>query len=102
MEHSPPSAFKSDRSKTEIGLIEAICKAKDTVADIAGLRVDAVAHCERNEDHSWKVIIDVIESNARMGDNDLISSYEVRLGATGQVLFCSRIRRYRREEMGVA
>ena len=46
-------------------------------------------------------MVDVIESAARLGDNDLVAAFEVRIDQHGEVLSCSRTRRYRREEGGV-
>jgi hypothetical protein len=44
------------------------------------------------------VEVEVIESHARMGDNDLLAAYDVRVGEAGEVRGFRRLRRYFRED----
>ncbi|MXQ07943.1 gas vesicle protein [Alphaproteobacteria bacterium GH1-50] len=98
MEHSPPDTFLSSRGGTRPGWKEAIAIARRSVSGITDQPIDAVSHCQRKENGDWNVVIDVIDSPARMGDNDLLAAFEVHLDETGEVIFCSRTRRYRRED----
>lgn len=97
MQHSEAGTFSSDRERGPPGMPEAVAIARRTVAGITDLPVDAVSHCQREPDGIWCVVVDVIESQARLGDNDLVAAFEVRIDVRGEVLMCSRTRRYRRE-----
>jgi hypothetical protein len=59
--------------------------------------IDGVAACELGDDGFWRVEVEVVESRARMGDNDLLAAYDVRLGEAGEVRGFRRLRRYFRE-----
>ncbi len=96
MNHS--ETFRPEREGDGIGMTDAIKLARRAVAGLTDLPIDAVAHTERTAEGDWQIVIDVVESPARMGDNDLLAAFDVRLGGTGELLFCSRTHRYRREE----
>ncbi len=98
MQHSPPTTFISQRGQSGPGMKDAIAIARGSVMGITDQKIDGIALCQRTEDGVWKVIIDVIDSPARMGENDLLAAFEVHVDASGEVNFCSRTRRYRREE----
>ncbi len=98
MEQPAPETFTSHRGGNRPGMKEAIAIARRSVAGITDQQIDAVAHCAQQEDGSWRVVIDVVDSVARLGDNDLLAAFEVHVDPSGEVIFCSRVRRYRREE----
>lgn len=102
MEHSPSESFVSQRGGNRPGLKEAIAIARRSVAGITDQQIDSVAHCQKQDGGIWHVVVDVIESHARMGDNDLLAAFEVHIDTTGEVVFCSRTRRYRREDREVS
>ena len=78
-------------------LMEIVAAARSTVAFFTELPVDAVSSCLRRGEE-WVIRVDVIEARARLGDNDLIASYEVALAPCGTVLGLSRVARYRRDD----
>ena len=78
---------------------EAIAIARRSIGAMVDLQLDAVSHCERAEDGTWKVVVDLVESVARMGENDLLAAYEVTIGVDGELKHFTRLRRYRREDM---
>ena len=78
-------------------MIEAMSAARRSAALVLDLPVDAVASCVRAEE-GWQVVLDVIESAARMGDNDLLATYELRLSAGGEVTGFNRTGRYHRDD----
>lgn len=80
-----------------VTLVEAMTLARRSVALFTELAVDAVAECGRDGD-GWRVVVDVIESAARMGDNDMLATYEVHLSATGEVTRFTRTGRYLRND----
>lgn len=79
-------------------MLDAMGQAKGAVAEMTGLKVDAVSRCVKEDDGSWAVTIDVVESAARMGDNDLLSAYELQLSPDLELLNFARLKRYHRED----
>ncbi|MEE4117741.1 MAG: gas vesicle protein GvpO [Paracoccaceae bacterium] len=79
-------------------LIEAIAVARATASELTGLPLDGIAATASDGSGGWRITVDVIESAARMGENDLIASYDVHLGSDGALTGFDRARRYRRED----
>jgi len=77
-------------------LLEAITSAREAVKHLTGLPVDQVVQSGKWEG-GWRIQVDVLESRARMGDNDLLATYEVLLDAGGELVGFNRIGRYNRE-----
>ena len=98
MELPPSDTFVSRRSGRRLGLNDAIAIARRSVVGIVDQQIDAISHCQKQDDESWHIVIDVVDSVARMGDNDLLAAFEVHVDPAGEVIFCSRTRRYRRED----
>jgi hypothetical protein len=94
-----PAAFR-EAQVAPLGLAGAIARARDELSVLTQLPLDAVASTRRLPDGGWSIVMDLIESPARMGDNDLLSTYEVELGDAGDVTRIERIARYRREDHG--
>jgi hypothetical protein len=67
------------------------------VALFTELPVDAVSSCSRDGE-GWTVLVDVVESRARLGSNDMLASYRVQLDASGDVSDFQRIGRYLRDD----
>lgn len=86
-----------DAEPTAITLLEAIALAKRTVAAITDQPVDGIARSSPGEDGGWRIVVEVVESPARMGENDLLAAHEVTLAADGALAGIARLRRYRRE-----
>ncbi|MEO0918702.1 MAG: gas vesicle protein GvpO, partial [Pseudomonadota bacterium] len=80
------------------GLTNAIASARLAVTGITDQKIDGVARCQKNGDGIWTVVVDVIDSPARMGENDLLAAYEVHVDAQCEVIYCARTHRYRRED----
>lgn len=78
-----------------LSLVEAMSLARRTVAMFTELAVDAVPECAP-DGAGWRVVVDVVEAPARLGDNDLIASYEVRVTEEGEVGGFQRTARYNR------
>lgn len=101
MKHEAKIQFKAPPPKGDgMGMMEAIGLARTAIGTMTGLDVDAVAHCTRSDADgvNWAITLDVVESRARMGDNDLLSAYEVQLDANGELVHFERLRRYHRED----
>lgn len=78
------------------GVMRIAAQARQAVAFFTELPIDAVASC-KPAPPGWIAHVDVVESRARLGDNDLIATYEVRLTQAGEVEGLTRLRRYRRD-----
>lgn len=100
MQHSRSSEFTTQRTKAGQGLNGAIATARVAVAGITDQKIDGVARCQKDENGVWTVVVDVVDSPARMGENDLLAAYEVHVGEDGDVHYCARTHRYRREDRG--
>lgn len=75
---------------------QATRKARDDVAQLTGKDAENVVSCERVGDE-WLVILEVVETKARISDNDVLAVYELILDdATGDVARYRRVRRYAR------
>lgn len=69
--------------------------AKTLIAELTSQEIDAVSKVERRPD-GWTVEIDVVESRARIGDDDLLTAYAVELDPSGAFEAYRRLRRRRR------
>lgn len=78
---------------TRIGLDAAAATARAAVGRMTGLEIDAVAACAPRGE-GWRVVIDAVEAPARLGDNDLIATFEIELDAAGDVASFLRTGRY--------
>ncbi len=97
MEHALPDAFATKRVPS-FGPAEAIEAARRAMKATGHPDIDGVAACEVGADGVWRVEVEVIESHARMGDNDLLAAFDVRLDAGGEVQGFRRLRRSYRED----
>lgn len=80
-----------------MSLPKAMAAARALMPDITDQPFDGIASAERDGE-GWRVVAEVIESRARIGDNDLLSSYELDLDAEGELTGFRRLRRYHRED----
>jgi hypothetical protein len=81
-----------------VALYNAIAAARRCAEQFTGLPFDGIAASGRHADGGWRVVIDVVESAARMGDNDLLAVYEVLLTDHGELTGFARLGRYHRED----
>ena len=78
-------------------LADATAAARRAVTEFTGLEIDSVSSCSRLGE-GWRIVVDAVEAPARLGDNDLIATYEVELDALGEVAAFQRTARYNRSE----
>lgn len=79
-----------------LGLFEVLRAAREAAALFTPLPVDQIVSCAAAED-GWRVRLEVVEMKSRVGGNDLLSSYEVRLDPAGMPLSFERIGKAHRE-----
>ncbi len=81
---------------------DAISSARREMAAISALPIDSIVRCEQQPDGGWTVVLEMLESAARMGDNDYLSAYEMRFASGGGLTGLTRLARYYREDGTVA
>ena len=99
MEQPKASDFRADPAPGGPSMAEAVAQARRAITAMNGCKVDAVSRCVRDEAGDWRVTVEVVESAARMGDNDLLCAYEVVIARSGDVSGFTRIGRYHREDV---
>ncbi|MEO1238051.1 MAG: gas vesicle protein GvpO [Pseudomonadota bacterium] len=98
MAEQPKATAFADATVEVLTMPEALNRAREALAMINPAPLDCVSSCELREDGTWHATLDVIESPARMGDNDLLSSYEMTLKSTGELVDLRRTGRFYRED----
>lgn len=102
MVEQPKAQQFKDNDDAPLTLPDAITKARLAIAAITTAPMDSVKSCVRDGDGHWVATVEVIESPARMGDNDLISAYEMTMDSRGELLGFQRVGRYHREDGAAA
>ncbi|MEL6838796.1 MAG: gas vesicle protein GvpO [Pseudomonadota bacterium] len=98
MKHEAKVQFKTaQKDQDTLTMFDAIAAAKSAVSAMTGQTIDSVVQCSRQDDDGWSVSVDVIESLARLGDNDLLATYQVDIAANAELVQFNRLRRYHRE-----
>ena len=97
MEQPKAQDFQNAKAKI-LSMAAAVRLALAEIAAMSDAPVDAVAKCEKGAEGAWIVAIDLVESPARMGENDLLARYELHLEKDCSVSSIERIARYRRED----
>lgn len=98
MAESPKIKDFKEAGAAPLGIAGAIQRARDEVVMLTDLKVDAITRVHRSPDGGWIIVLDLVESVARMGDNDLLATYELTLDGNGALMGMSRLARYRRED----
>ena len=101
MEEPRAADFKEGQPAV-IGMAEAIAIAKAEIGAINDFPIDQVIRSERTADGGWRIVLEVIESPARMGENDFLAAFSISLDQIGSLAGIERVSRYRREESGGA
>ena len=69
--------------------------AREAVAVVTGRAPEVVSACEKNGDR-WIVLVEVLDTKARMTDNDIIATYQLDFDDLGELHRYERTRRYTR------
>jgi hypothetical protein len=88
----------SARDPAQLTVKEVMAKAKAAIADVTDLPVLSVIRTTRSPEGGWVVALELLETAARMGDNDLLTAYEIQFDPFGEVAGISRLARYHRED----
>jgi hypothetical protein len=68
------------------------------LAEITGLRPEAVTSLERSDDGAWWVTVELLELSRIPETDDLLGSYEAELDENGELVSYRRVRRYARSQ----
>lgn len=98
MDQPKTVSFAAEPGPAALSMLEAIAQARRAFAGLSGAKIDAVVQCAADEEGSWRVVLDVIESPAKLGKNDLLCSYELRVTPQGRISGFQRLGRYHRED----
>lgn len=102
MVEQPNANEFTESAAKQLTLPDAISKARLAIAAITEAPLDSIKSCVRDAQSQWVATVEVIESPARMGDNDLISAYEMTMDDCGELLGFQRVGRYHREDGAAA
>ena len=87
------------RARERLSGAQAARQARDELADITGLKPEAVTSLERSEDGgTWWVTVELLELSRIPETDDLLGSYEAELDESGELVSYRRVRRYARSQ----
>ncbi len=71
-------------------------KAREEIAALTGKAAENIVSCDR-DGALWTLVIEIVETKARISDNDVIAVYELTLDdASEETVRYRRLRRYAR------
>ncbi|MCX4547133.1 gas vesicle protein GvpO [Streptomyces sp. NBC_01565] len=73
-----------------------ILSAMQQLSELLGLPAEAVSSCERAEDGTWNLTVEIVELPRVPDTMTLIASYDVEVDSEGELLGYRRVRRYER------
>jgi hypothetical protein len=73
--------------------------AREGVATITGHQPELVSRCEPCEG-GWQVHVELVDTKARITENDIMATYQLNFDAHGELLSYERTRRYPRGKNG--
>ncbi|MFJ6793174.1 gas vesicle protein GvpO [Streptomyces sp. NPDC091268] len=73
-----------------------ILSAMQQLSGLLGLPAEGVSSCERIEDGTWKLAVEVVELPRVPDTMTLLASYEVDVDSDGELIGYRRTRRYER------
>ncbi|MEU9256463.1 gas vesicle protein GvpO [Streptomyces sp. NPDC048270] len=73
-----------------------ILSAKQQLSELLGLPTEAVSSCERADDGTWKLSVEIVELPRVPDTMTLLASYDVEVDADGELIGYRRTRRYER------
>lgn len=98
MSQLPQRGAFAEAEPSVLTMLEVLARAREALSIINPSPVDSVRSCAKAENGLWRALLDVIEIPARMGDNDLLSTYELTIGPDGELVDFRRKERFYRED----
>ncbi|MEU9304894.1 gas vesicle protein GvpO [Streptomyces sp. NPDC048269] len=75
---------------------EVILSAMQQLSQLLGLPAEAVSSCERADDGTWKLSVEIVELPRVPDTMTLLASYDVEADSEGELIGYRRTRRYER------
>jgi hypothetical protein len=75
-----------------LNTIELIRRARSAVKELLELPFETVARCAPDGE-GWVVEVDVIETKAKLPDNDIIARYQFKFDSLGEIAAFERVKR---------
>jgi hypothetical protein len=75
--------------------VEIAVMSRGLAERVTGLPVEVVSRCEKAQE-GWRVLVEVLETKARLADNDVLATYQFDLDNDGDLLGYERTSRYAR------
>lgn len=69
--------------------------ARNAIEAITGQKPEMLTKCENLNDY-WSVDVVIVETKAKLQDNDILAKYEIKIDNVGAVLGYERTTRYTR------
>jgi Gas vesicle synthesis protein GvpO len=79
--------------------IDIVIAAKAAVEAVTGIKAEVMSRCEKQGDF-WAITAEIVETKARIADNDMMASYVLTLDSTADLVSYERTRRYVRARGG--
>jgi hypothetical protein len=73
--------------------LEIVAAARAAIEAVTGVKAEVMSRCERRGE-AWAVTAEVVETKARIADNDMMASYLLLIDDTGELTSYERTRRY--------
>ena len=89
---------KNGRSRPRLPANKAIARAREYVVDLTGQRPEAVTGLDSDAD-GWRVVLDVVELERVPHSTDVMASYEIRIGESGDLIAYRRLGRFYRNQV---
>jgi hypothetical protein len=77
---------------------EAIARVRRELPQLLGKPIDSVLGVERDDQHGWRVTVQIVELSRIPSTTDVLGSYAVTLDPDGEVIGYRRKRRYHRNQ----
>jgi Gas vesicle synthesis protein GvpO len=74
-------------------MLQVVNQAREAMETIIGRKPEVVSRCEP-QGEKWLVTIEVVETKARITDNDMMATYQLMLDSAGEVTGIDRVRQY--------
>jgi Gas vesicle synthesis protein GvpO len=91
---------KLRRPRQRMSGAELARQARNQLAEITGLKPEAVTSLEQQDDGTWIVTVELLELHRVPETDDMLGSYETEFDERGELLGYHRVRRYPRSQAG--
>lgn len=98
-ESSTTQDTPEDAAAGSLGLLEARERAREMASELFEHEFDSVIKVNRNDDGTWRTVVEVVERNAVPDTQDILGRYEIVLDSSGSATQYELLERYQRGAM---